>query len=264
MPLVCFVLADWYKNAQKVEIEPWPRSVEELQENLSKALASRVNRVCYLDTAVDLFVELRAVKELTQNCRLQVERWEPLEAAERRRNTSGLSSDPGPTVNSTACGAASGWNYLSPEELGSVVQVNVGGKLFSASAETFRRVPDSYLAGIFSGRLPVSRDLQGNIFIDRDPKAFKFILNYLRDSYVQVPRDQCKADELLAEARYFQLPDLERVLLSTWQEVLVLTYFVSGKTNLVSKICIDGPAEVLKQLFSEVVGVLGYEHCSYG
>ena len=38
----------------------------------------------------------------------------------------------------------------------------------------------------------MSRDAAGRVFIDRDPKVFKMILTYLRDSSIPTPRDECK------------------------------------------------------------------------
>lgn len=66
-----------------------------------------------------------------------------------------------PQTHGLPCGASSGWTYVGEGELGSVIALNVGGKLFTSSLDTFTRVKDSLLAGMLSGRFPVSRDMQG-------------------------------------------------------------------------------------------------------
>ena len=61
--------------------------------------------------------------------------------------------------------------------------LNVGGKRFETSRQTLTSVPDTYLASMFSGRFELAPDAEdGSYFIDRDPKHFNLVLNYLRDS----------------------------------------------------------------------------------
>ena len=50
-------------------------------------------------------------------------------------------------------------------------------------------------------------------------QVFKQVLAYLRDGSIAIPRDPCKTQALLAEARYFQLPELEKLAQSAWKEV---------------------------------------------
>lgn len=79
-------------------------------------------------------------------------------ALRQRATNSGTST---PQTHGLPCGASSGWTYVGEGELGAVIALNVGGKLFTSSLDTFTRVKDSLLAGMLSGRFPVSRDMQG-------------------------------------------------------------------------------------------------------
>ncbi|KAK0599828.1 hypothetical protein LWI29_008998 [Acer saccharum] len=88
----------------------------------------------------------------------------------------------------------------------SMVRLNIGGKKFCTTLDTLtHREPDSMLAAMFSGRHTVSRDTEkGYVFVDRDGKFFRHILNWLRDGVVPTLTGS-KYLELLREAEYYQL-----------------------------------------------------------
>jgi len=169
-----------------------------------------------MDESIQFLVEVKTVSDVKDMCKLQVEIWEPAGAALQRLNKLAGQADHStaknaqeaepqkyswgfgdkhsepahrPATRGLDCGAATGWTYVEEGELGSVVALNVGGKLFTASYDTFTRIKDSLLAGMLCGRFPVSRDFSGNIFIDRDPKIFRSVLNYLRDETIAPPKD---------------------------------------------------------------------------
>ncbi|KAB5512228.1 hypothetical protein DKX38_029256 [Salix brachista] len=81
-----------------------------------------------------------------------------------------------------------------------------GGKKFCTTIDTLtQREPDSMLAAMFSGRHTVSEDPdKGYVFIDRDGKHFRHILNWLRDGVVPTLAD-AEYSELMREAVYYQL-----------------------------------------------------------
>lgn len=83
-----------------------------------------------------------------------------------------------------------------------IVNLNVGGTLYTTYLSTLKRFPESMLARMFSGKHTVSTDDKGNYFIDRDGKLFRSILNYLREPEDLFPP---MTGELQVEARYFGL-----------------------------------------------------------
>lgn len=70
------------------------------------------------------------------------------------------------------------WNSSSQHS--PVVQLNVGGHLYSTSLSTLRKHPDSKLAELFIGQPKLHTDPQGRYFIDRDGRNFRAILEFLR------------------------------------------------------------------------------------
>ncbi|RZC77808.1 hypothetical protein C5167_001966 [Papaver somniferum] len=102
----------------------------------------------------------------------------------------------------------------------SLVRLNIGGKKFSTTIDTLtQREPDSMLAAMFSGRHTLSQDSEkGPVFVDRDGKHFRHILNWLRDGAIPVLKDS-EFLELLREAEYYQLLGLVEGInkVSSWR-----------------------------------------------
>lgn len=74
-----------------------------------------------------------------------------------------------------------------------------------------RRYPESRLAKLFNGSIPIVLDsLKQHYFIDRDGGMFRHILNFMRNSRLLIPDNFADLDLLLEEARYF---DIARKLL---------------------------------------------------
>ncbi|EYC09464.1 hypothetical protein Y032_0060g3132 [Ancylostoma ceylanicum] len=88
-----------------------------------------------------------------------------------------------------------------------IVVLNVGGKKFSTTAETLR----STKAGdhTYFTNLDCS---QGEIFIDRDPTVFKYILNYLREGRVIIPGDMFTRELIMEDAKFYGLKKFARML----------------------------------------------------
>jgi hypothetical protein len=53
--------------------------------------------------------------------------------------------------------------------------------------------------------LPAVKDDAGCIFLDRDPRHFQLVLNYLRDGWCQLPKALEERRELLQQVRYYQV-----------------------------------------------------------
>lgn len=90
----------------------------------------------------------------------------------------------------------------------SVVPLNIGGTIYSASLATLTRYPKSMLAVMFSGRHPLETDANGNYFIDRDGKLFRYVLNFLRSSFLNLPKGFDEFEQLKLEADFYQIKDL--------------------------------------------------------
>ncbi|GKA61797.1 FH protein interacting protein FIP2, partial [Tanacetum coccineum] len=86
------------------------------------------------------------------------------------------------------------------------ILIRLWGKKFCTTMDTLtQREPHSMLAAMFSGRHTVCKDSEkGYVFLDRDGKHFRHILNWLRDGVVPNLTDS-ECSELLREAEYYQL-----------------------------------------------------------
>ncbi|CAN1245775.1 FH protein interacting protein FIP2 [Linum grandiflorum] len=91
----------------------------------------------------------------------------------------------------------------------SIVHLNIGGKKFSTTVDTLtNREPQSMLYAMFSGRHTLCEDpVSGCVFVDRDGKHFRHVLNWLRDGVVPILTD-AHYSELTREAEYYQLLEL--------------------------------------------------------
>ena len=109
----------------------------------------------------------------------------------------------------------SGPNYLrNPLELPGRVVLDVGGTKFATTLWTLQRVHKSYFARRFRGVFDVASS-NGEYFIDRSPKQFEYVLNYLRDGpCTPLPSEPSARIELTREAQYYMLPELEARLKS--------------------------------------------------
>nr|XP_020443856.1 BTB/POZ domain-containing protein KCTD14 [Monopterus albus] len=85
-----------------------------------------------------------------------------------------------------------------------VVQLNVGGHLFSTSLSTLRKHPDSKLAELFSAQPKLGTDPHGRYFIDRDGSHFGAVLDFLRSQ--QLPT--ANIHEVHREAVYYNIKPL--------------------------------------------------------
>ena len=87
-----------------------------------------------------------------------------------------------------------------------VVELNVGGRLFTTTRSTLSKHAGSMLAAMFSGDMqPALQDSQGRYFIDRNGDWFAVILSYLREEPVQFLVFGIQRQALTAEARYYQV-----------------------------------------------------------
>lgn len=81
---------------------------------------------------------------------------------------------------------------------------------FSTSIQTLMWIPDSFFTALLSGRISSLKDETGAIFIDRDPKVFAIILNYLRTRDIDLKSTELKT--LRHEAEYYGIAPLVKRL----------------------------------------------------
>lgn len=100
---------------------------------------------------------------------------------------------------------------------------------FSTSRQTLTLIPDTFFTALLSGRISSLRDEKGAIFIDRDPKIFSVILNYLRTREIDLKGTDLRT--LRHEAEYYNIaPLVKRLMLceemtqSTCGDVLFYGY----------------------------------------
>lgn len=92
------------------------------------------------------------------------------------------------------------------------VSLNVGGEIYTTTLNTLTHYRDSMLGAMFTGQIPVLRDSRGHVFIDRDGKIFRYILNYLRSNSLDLPDGFSEVALLRREADFFQIhPLLEEI-----------------------------------------------------
>ncbi|CAH0550652.1 unnamed protein product [Brassicogethes aeneus] len=94
---------------------------------------------------------------------------------------------------------------------GDILHLNVGGKRFSTSRQTLTLIPDTFFTSLLSGRISSLRDEKGAIFIDRDPKIFSIILNYLRTKDIELNGVDLRT--LRHEAEYYNIAPLVKRLM---------------------------------------------------
>ncbi|XP_068586680.1 BTB/POZ domain-containing protein KCTD14 [Cebidichthys violaceus] len=94
-----------------------------------------------------------------------------------------------------------------------VVQLNVGGQLFSTTVNALRRHPDSKLAELISRPPRARADAQGRYFIDRDGSHFGAVLEFLRSD--RLPAENIQ--EVHREAVFYNIQPLIKRLEETPQ-----------------------------------------------
>jgi hypothetical protein len=94
-----------------------------------------------------------------------------------------------------------------------IIKLNVGGQVFATTRATLCREAGSMLARKFDpeSNFQPPKELDGGVFLDRDPRIFSYVLSYLRNGcrlVSDIPDKFLK--ELHADADYFGLDGLKR------------------------------------------------------
>ena len=95
----------------------------------------------------------------------------------------------------------------APPVKAAMVRLNVGGELFATTMDTLSKA--AYFNPFLSGRIPHGEDEGGALFIDRCPKLFAYVLQYLRARCVP-SRFELRSikHSLRHEAIYYGVPGL--------------------------------------------------------
>lgn len=86
------------------------------------------------------------------------------------------------------------------------IQLNVGGTIFLTTEDTLTS-HESMLSALVRHPNP-AKQFNGALFIDRDPRTFRWILNFLRGSQVLPPKESTDMLLLKEEAEYFSVDGL--------------------------------------------------------
>jgi len=85
-----------------------------------------------------------------------------------------------------------------------IISLNVGGTIFCTSYETLNKRP-SMLQAMFSGRHELHPMKDGTHFFDRDPKVFKYVINFLRNDKIDWPDNGRLKKLIQIEFDYFAI-----------------------------------------------------------
>ena len=113
----------------------------------------------------------------------------------------------------------------------SVVYLNVDGQLFSTTVKTLTQsASPNYFTKLLSEKWsPETNASDNRIFIDRDGRLFDYVLKYLRTGEVHI-EDKIIRKELITEAKYYKLPELEKKLTSTMGSTGAVPGYVTHET----------------------------------
>lgn len=89
-------------------------------------------------------------------------------------------------------------------KLNDIITFNVGGQIYSTKRSTILENVDSktFLS------LLIKNKTTNEYFLDRDGKYFSYILNYLRDKKLNLPKNFQELKQLLSEAKFYQIDRL--------------------------------------------------------
>lgn len=88
-----------------------------------------------------------------------------------------------------------------------IVYLNVGGCSFVTRRDTLRH-------GFFSGLVESITEDGSEVFIDRDPTHFRYVLNWMRGART-LPEDEQTLTELMCEADFYSLDDMVAAIADT-------------------------------------------------
>ncbi|KAL9657549.1 hypothetical protein ABK040_000976 [Willaertia magna] len=109
-----------------------------------------------------------------------------------------------------------------------LVTFNIGGQVFVTKRSTVYSQGENLLTLLLKEQFPVEKVNGNQIFIDRDPTNFSYILNFLRDGNVPSSLFQnfLQRETLLKEAQFYQIEPLITLLQEEESKRLVKITFI--------------------------------------
>ena len=86
------------------------------------------------------------------------------------------------------------------------IRINIGGTLFESKRATLDKCP--YFRRVLNPAARTHFEMDGSIFIDRDATHFRHILNYLRDGEVPNYLTPADVDQLIREAKFYEMTEM--------------------------------------------------------
>uniref|UniRef100_A0A1I7TGT1 BTB domain-containing protein n=1 Tax=Caenorhabditis tropicalis TaxID=1561998 RepID=A0A1I7TGT1_9PELO len=99
-----------------------------------------------------------------------------------------------------------------------IVKLNVGGTQFQTLKGTLSTPKETFFTAMLRTDVPKTIDESGAIFIDRSPKHFDLILNFMRFGTVNIPKCSEAAKEIMYEADFYMLGGLVKLCQPMCQE----------------------------------------------
>ena len=88
------------------------------------------------------------------------------------------------------------------------ITLNVGGIKYQTTKFTLLKHSNTLFSTMFSkNNFSIKPPRDGTYFIDRDGTHFRYILNFLRDGFINIG-DKSIINELIQEANYYALPSM--------------------------------------------------------
>ena len=132
------------------------------------------------------------------------------------------------------------------------IKLNVGGQQFVTSKSTLEKEPESMICRLVCGEIPSLKDENGAILIDRSPKHFDTILNYLRMGDILLDHD-LNIEALIQEANFYGIMSLVKKCQTEYRHNLALIIHFEGNAQTIEKHLANSKnlVEELTKLFAQ-------------
>jgi hypothetical protein len=106
-----------------------------------------------------------------------------------------------------------------------IIKLNVGGKNFTTLKSTLLKYKNSYLTNLLEKEKDkIIYDDNKAVFIDRNPKYFEFIIEFLRTGFMEtLPQDFHTLKRMTDEALFYKLDELAQEMYLTFMPSEILT-----------------------------------------